>query len=117
MASCTYPWENISDSIMAKVKLCLQAVTMAEEMGFQDICVEGDALTSDPRNQGENPPNLEDCISNTYQGKPIKQHMGWHWKGGDMKISNTGWKMYRSDELVEIDRDWGSKSQLLDVHG
>ncbi|MBA0694167.1 hypothetical protein Goari_004488, partial [Gossypium aridum] len=36
--------ENISDLIMAKVKLCLQAVTMAEEMGFQDICVEGDAL-------------------------------------------------------------------------
>ncbi|MBA0839170.1 hypothetical protein Goarm_004931 [Gossypium armourianum] len=30
---------------MAKEKACLQAVTMAEEMGFQDICVEGDALT------------------------------------------------------------------------
>ncbi|MBA0747756.1 hypothetical protein Gogos_004643 [Gossypium gossypioides] len=34
MASCTYPWENISDPIMVKVKACLQAVTMAEEMGF-----------------------------------------------------------------------------------
>ncbi|MBA0810676.1 hypothetical protein Gohar_002646 [Gossypium harknessii] len=29
---------------MAKEKACLQAVTTAEEMGFQDICVEGDAL-------------------------------------------------------------------------
>ncbi|MBA0576099.1 hypothetical protein Golob_024488, partial [Gossypium lobatum] len=45
MASCTYPWENISDLIMAYARAYLQAVTMAEEMGFQDMCVEGDALT------------------------------------------------------------------------
>ncbi|KAK5820251.1 hypothetical protein PVK06_025297 [Gossypium arboreum] len=30
---------------MAEAMACLQAVTMAEEMGFQDILVEGDALT------------------------------------------------------------------------
>ncbi|KAH1032212.1 hypothetical protein J1N35_044386 [Gossypium stocksii] len=45
MATCTYPWENISDPAMAEARACLQAITMAEEMGFQDICVEGDALT------------------------------------------------------------------------
>ncbi|KAH1107256.1 hypothetical protein J1N35_011024 [Gossypium stocksii] len=30
---------------MAEARACLQAVTMAEEMGFRDICVEGDALS------------------------------------------------------------------------
>ncbi|XP_016690590.1 uncharacterized protein [Gossypium hirsutum] len=45
MASCTYSWENISDPVIAEAMACLQAVTMAEEIGFQDICVEGDALT------------------------------------------------------------------------
>ncbi|KAH1073597.1 hypothetical protein J1N35_025925 [Gossypium stocksii] len=37
--------ENISNPIMAEARACLQAIIMAEEMGFQDICVEGDALT------------------------------------------------------------------------
>ncbi|KAH1032788.1 hypothetical protein J1N35_044962 [Gossypium stocksii] len=40
---------NVSRSILdpkrAEARACLQAVTMAEEMGFQDICVEGDVLT------------------------------------------------------------------------
>lgn len=45
MASCTYPWENITDPTTAKAKACLQAITMAKEMGFREICVEGDALT------------------------------------------------------------------------
>ncbi|KAK5835287.1 hypothetical protein PVK06_010975 [Gossypium arboreum] len=30
---------------MAEARACFQTVTMEEEMGFQDICVEGDALT------------------------------------------------------------------------
>lgn len=33
MAVCTYPCENISDLTMAEAKACLQAVTMAKEMG------------------------------------------------------------------------------------
>ncbi|MFQ6651539.1 hypothetical protein Gotur_023825 [Gossypium turneri] len=45
MAACMYPWENISDPVMAEAKACLQAIIMAEDMGFQDICIEGDALT------------------------------------------------------------------------
>lgn len=45
MVACTFPWENIPDPVMAEARACLQAVTMAEEMGFQDIIVEGDALT------------------------------------------------------------------------
>ncbi|MBA0791596.1 hypothetical protein Gohar_016167 [Gossypium harknessii] len=45
MAAYTYPWENISDPVMAEARACLQAVTLAEDMGFQDVCIEGDALT------------------------------------------------------------------------
>lgn len=45
MATRTFPWEDVSDPVMAEAKACLQAITMAEEMGFQDICIEGDALT------------------------------------------------------------------------
>ncbi|PPD80127.1 hypothetical protein GOBAR_DD22952 [Gossypium barbadense] len=42
MAACTYPWENISDPVMAKARACLQAIIMAEDMRFQDICIKGD---------------------------------------------------------------------------
>ncbi|XP_017635739.1 uncharacterized protein LOC108477751 [Gossypium arboreum] len=45
MAACIFPWENIPDSMMAEARACLQAVTIAKEMGFQDILVKGDALT------------------------------------------------------------------------
>ncbi|KAH1056248.1 hypothetical protein J1N35_034313 [Gossypium stocksii] len=34
MAAGTYLWENISDSVMAEARACLQAIIMAEEMGF-----------------------------------------------------------------------------------
>lgn len=40
-----FSWAYISDSVMAEARACLQAVCMAEEMGFQDICIEGDSLT------------------------------------------------------------------------
>ncbi|MBA0845487.1 hypothetical protein Goarm_022952, partial [Gossypium armourianum] len=30
---------------MAEARACLQAIIMAEDMGFQDVCIEGDALT------------------------------------------------------------------------
>ncbi|MBA0858468.1 hypothetical protein Goshw_026648 [Gossypium schwendimanii] len=33
MAACTYPWENISDLVMAEVRACLQAIIMAEDNG------------------------------------------------------------------------------------
>ncbi|KAH1047688.1 hypothetical protein J1N35_038472 [Gossypium stocksii] len=45
MAACTYPWENIPDPMMADASAYLQAIIMVEYMGFQDICIEGDALT------------------------------------------------------------------------
>lgn len=45
MAACTFPWDNILDPFMAEARACLQAIVMAEELGFQDVCVEGDALT------------------------------------------------------------------------
>ncbi|MBA0780198.1 hypothetical protein Gotri_004332, partial [Gossypium trilobum] len=45
MAACSYPWKNIPDPVMAEAKACLQAVTLAEDMGFLDVCIEGDALT------------------------------------------------------------------------
>ncbi|KAA3462160.1 reverse transcriptase [Gossypium australe] len=45
MAACTYPWDNILDPTTTEARACLQAIIMAEEMGFQEICVEGDSLT------------------------------------------------------------------------
>ncbi|KAA3465051.1 reverse transcriptase [Gossypium australe] len=45
MASCTYPGENIVDPTTTEARTCLLAVTMAEEIGFHEIQVEGDALT------------------------------------------------------------------------
>lgn len=45
MAACTFPWENVSDPVTAEARACLQAITMAEEMGFRYICIEGDVLT------------------------------------------------------------------------
>ncbi|KAA3463976.1 reverse transcriptase [Gossypium australe] len=45
MAACTFPWENIPNPVMAEARACLQAIIMAEEMGFQDVCIEGDALS------------------------------------------------------------------------
>ncbi|KAG8473535.1 hypothetical protein CXB51_035829 [Gossypium anomalum] len=45
MASCTYPGVNMADPTTAEARACLQAVNMAEELGFQEVDVEGDALT------------------------------------------------------------------------
>ncbi|KAA3472633.1 reverse transcriptase [Gossypium australe] len=45
MVACTYPWDYTPDPITAEARACLQAIIMAEEMGFQEICVEGDSLT------------------------------------------------------------------------
>ncbi|KAH1031841.1 hypothetical protein J1N35_044015 [Gossypium stocksii] len=45
MGACTHQWQNVRESTTAEAWACLQAVTFAEELGFQDICVEGDTLT------------------------------------------------------------------------
>ncbi|KAA3474504.1 reverse transcriptase [Gossypium australe] len=45
MAACTCPWDNIPDLTTAEARACLQAIDMAEGMGFHEICVEGDSLT------------------------------------------------------------------------
>ncbi|KAA3453681.1 reverse transcriptase [Gossypium australe] len=45
MAPCTYPGENIADPTTTEARACLLVVTMAEEIGFHEIQVEGDALT------------------------------------------------------------------------
>ncbi|XP_012442282.1 uncharacterized protein LOC105767330 [Gossypium raimondii] len=37
--------ENVVDSTMAEARACLKAVSFAEELVFQNVCVEGDALT------------------------------------------------------------------------
>ncbi|TYH61824.1 hypothetical protein ES332_D07G077900v1 [Gossypium tomentosum] len=34
MAACTYLWENIADPVMAEARACLQAIILAEDMGF-----------------------------------------------------------------------------------
>ncbi|PPD89945.1 hypothetical protein GOBAR_DD13118 [Gossypium barbadense] len=40
-----YPWENILDPTMAEARPCLKMVSFVKELGFRDVCVEGDALT------------------------------------------------------------------------
>lgn len=40
MASCTYQWKNIPDPTTAEARACFK-----KELGFRDVCVEGDALT------------------------------------------------------------------------
>ncbi|MBA0577699.1 hypothetical protein Golob_025226 [Gossypium lobatum] len=45
MGVCAYPINNIQDPVTAEAHACLQVVIYAEEMGFNNICVEGDALT------------------------------------------------------------------------
>ncbi|PPD88713.1 hypothetical protein GOBAR_DD14357 [Gossypium barbadense] len=41
MASCTYQWKNIPDPTTAEARACFK-----KELGFRDVCVEGDALTA-----------------------------------------------------------------------
>ncbi|MBA0817420.1 hypothetical protein Gohar_021929 [Gossypium harknessii] len=45
MASCIYLVENVRDPTMVEAWACLQAVTFAEDLGFREVCMEGDALT------------------------------------------------------------------------
>ncbi|MBA0802995.1 hypothetical protein Gohar_013247 [Gossypium harknessii] len=45
MASCTYLWKNIPDPTTAEARASFKAVSFAKELGFRDVCVEGDALT------------------------------------------------------------------------
>lgn len=45
MASCTYLWENVLNSTMAEARACYQVVVFATDLGFQEIFLEGDALT------------------------------------------------------------------------
>ncbi|XP_017609372.1 uncharacterized protein LOC108455303 [Gossypium arboreum] len=45
MASCTYLGVNMADPTTTEARSCLQAVNMAEELGFQEVDVEGDVLT------------------------------------------------------------------------
>ncbi|KAG8494167.1 hypothetical protein CXB51_011859 [Gossypium anomalum] len=69
MAACTYPWEYISDPVTAEARACLQTIVMAEELGFQDICIEGDTLTEIRKlNAAEDD---RSCISNLI--KEIKE--------------------------------------------
>ncbi|MBA0597609.1 hypothetical protein Gorai_007411, partial [Gossypium raimondii] len=45
MVACTYPFEHVADSIVAEPRSCLRVLIFMEELGFQEIVVEGDALT------------------------------------------------------------------------
>ncbi|MBA0826189.1 hypothetical protein Goarm_011068 [Gossypium armourianum] len=45
MALCTYPWDNIMDPKTVEARGSLKVVSFAEELGFRDMCVKGDALT------------------------------------------------------------------------
>lgn len=45
MAVCSYPNNNVGDSMMAEAYVALEAVTAAEELGFRKLILEGDCLT------------------------------------------------------------------------
>ncbi|KAK5812958.1 hypothetical protein PVK06_028404 [Gossypium arboreum] len=45
MGACFYLLGRTGDPTTAEAKVCLQAVIFREEMGFQDLVVEGDTLT------------------------------------------------------------------------
>ncbi|XP_012472361.1 uncharacterized protein LOC105789534 [Gossypium raimondii] len=45
MGACTYPLRRTGDPTTIEAKARLQAIIFEEEMGFQDLVVEGDALT------------------------------------------------------------------------
>ncbi|MBA0549236.1 hypothetical protein Golob_020282 [Gossypium lobatum] len=47
---------------MAEARVCLQAIIMAEDIGFQDICIEEDALTIIRKLNSTDEDRL--CISN-----------------------------------------------------
>ncbi|KAA3458678.1 reverse transcriptase [Gossypium australe] len=45
LAACTYPNNFVADATTAEVRACVQAVTVAKELGFWRLVVEGDSLT------------------------------------------------------------------------
>lgn len=44
LATCAYPNSFVADATTVEAKTCLQAVTVAEELGFRRLVVEGDSL-------------------------------------------------------------------------
>ncbi|KAG8488805.1 hypothetical protein CXB51_016808 [Gossypium anomalum] len=111
MAACTFPWENILDSMMAEAMACLQVVTMAEEMRFQDIIVEGDALTiirklnSDENDKSSISSLIKEIKERGHRFRKLrfeyvprganKVAMEWHWKEDNTKTPNTGLRKLR----------------------
>lgn len=45
MAACTYPNNFVANPTTTEARACLQAVAVAEELGFRRLVVEGDSLT------------------------------------------------------------------------
>lgn len=43
LATCAYPNSFVADATTVEAKTCLQAVTVAEELGFRRLVVEGDS--------------------------------------------------------------------------
>ncbi|MBA0731630.1 hypothetical protein Golax_004524 [Gossypium laxum] len=70
MVACIYPSTNISTPEMAEAWACLHVVTFGEELGFREICVEGDTLMVDKgvTTTGED----RSCISNVIKAVKCK---------------------------------------------
>lgn len=45
LAACTYPNNFVANPTTTEARACLQAVAVAEELGFRRLVVEGDSLT------------------------------------------------------------------------
>ncbi|MBA0753272.1 hypothetical protein Gogos_019791 [Gossypium gossypioides] len=70
MVACIYPSTNISTPEMAEAWAWLHVVTFGEELGFREICVEGDTLMVDKgvTTTGED----RSCISNVIKAVKSK---------------------------------------------
>ncbi|KAK8990823.1 hypothetical protein V6N11_028783 [Hibiscus sabdariffa] len=44
MASCIVPHYHVTDAFVAEVVACFQAITLAKELGFRRVVIEGDSL-------------------------------------------------------------------------
>ncbi|MBA0735132.1 hypothetical protein Gogos_019007 [Gossypium gossypioides] len=73
MGSCVYSVKNVRDPTTAEACACLQGVVFAEEMGFDELIVEGDSMIVIKKLQSpENDRSLIGVIINEIKGKNQK---------------------------------------------
>ncbi|MBA0767048.1 hypothetical protein Gotri_016013 [Gossypium trilobum] len=54
LAACTYQNHFVADATTVEAIVCLQTVSVAEELGFRDLAIEGDSLTVTKKKSNQN---------------------------------------------------------------